>query len=250
MKYILLFVLFTTLSLSVNAQVSAVRKPDQNYLDVASSVLKTRSLKKQFIRYDSAYSVRSEAPDLSKVAVWANGDINKAFEAIRDERFMKDDENFSRRPTWMYPYDGCFARAEVAAQRLIQKGFPSPSKIFIFGNLLVKSKNASEAVSWWYHVAAAYRQNNIVYIFDPAIEPKKLLTLEGWKKTMGPDTKELSICSGGAFDPDSDCETSLRMSYQQAQEQQGYYFEAETNNLLDLGRDPAVELGDNPPWKN
>jgi hypothetical protein len=250
MKQVVLFVLLLTAFLPAQAQVSAVRRPDQNYLDVAQSHLHARSLAKGLLQERSSFDARSLTPDLSLVAEWKNGDINKAFKAIRDERFMVGEENFSRRPTWLYPYDGCYARAELAAQRLMGKGFATPSKIFIFGNLMVKSANASDIVTWWYHVAAAYRYKNEVYIFDPAIEPKRLLTLEEWKATMGPTEKEISICSKGAYDPDSNCDEPVGWSLEVVQRQQAAFFNPERENLVGLGRDPIKELGDNPPWKD
>lgn len=250
MKNVLLLVLLlSTLSLSANAQVSAARAPNQSYLDIANSRLKPKTLKYQYIKFNTAYSARLVQPDLSKVAEWKNGDINQAFEAIRDERFMKDTDDFSRRPTWLYPYDGCYARAEVAVHRLMMKGSSEPSKIFIYGDLAVKSPNASETVTWWYHVAVAYRYKESVYIFDPAMSPKKLLKLEEWKALMGSSEKEISICSKGAYDPDSNCDEAIGLSYEMAQSEQAGFFEAEKENILDLGRNPETELGENPPWK-
>jgi len=251
MKNVLLLVLLlSAFSLSAEAQVSATRAPNESYLDIANSRLKPRTLKHQSIKFNTAYSARQGQPDLSAVAEWKNGDINKAFEAIRDERFMKDSDDFSRRPTWLYPYDGCYARAEVAVHRLMMKGSSAPSKIFIYGDLAVKSPNAYDTVTWWYHVAVAYRYKGDVYIFDPAMSPKRLLKLEEWKSLMGPTEKKISIFNKGAYDPDSNCDEAVGLSYETAQSEQSGFFDAESENILDLGRDPKKELGDNPPWKN
>lgn len=251
MKQSILFVLLLSIfSINASAQVSAVRHPNQDYRDAAKKVFNLRNLKHKFLKNTDAYSARKSEIIMSSVAPWGNGDINKAFSEIRDERFMKDDTGFARRPTWLYPYDGCYARAEVAAQRLELKGFSKPSKVFIFGNLVVKSKDASQGVvTWWYHVVVAYGHQGTIYIFDPALEPNNLLTVQQWSALMGPEEKQFSICDDAAFDPYSPCEGGAQLSYEQAQEEQEDFFEPEKENLILLGKNPAEELGDLPIWK-
>lgn len=246
MKFIvLLAVLF---SLQSFAQVSPSRNPNVDYRDVANSRLMLRKFNAPFAIRGGAYDERASSVNAMSVAEWTQGDIKKAFKEIRDERFMKDENDFSRRPTWLYPYDGCYARAELATQRLEQKGFAKPSKIFIFGNLEVHSKNASETVSWWYHVAVAYRYQGQVYIFDPAMNPYDVTPLEKWSNMMGPDEKEYSICSDATYDPDSQCNGAIQIPFETAKNHQSSFFESERQNILDLGRNPDEELADKAPW--
>lgn len=249
---ILLLSLVTGLNVSAHATnaVSAVRAPNENYLDAAQNYFSKRSLGERVSIQDDAFGVRSLDVNPANVAQWTHGDIKKVFLEIRDERFMSDESGFARRPTWLYPYDGCYARAEIAAQRLESKGYTAPSKIFIFGNLNVKTENAySGSVSWWYHVAVAYQYNNEVYIFDPALEPSKMLDIKVWSKMMGESQKEFSICKDSTYSPDSSCGHSQKMSYSDAESEQASFFDREKTNLESLDRNPDEELGDHAPWE-
>lgn len=246
-----LFVLIAFFAVNASAQVSAVREPNQSYLEIPARHLNL-STKKVFedeSEGPTAFSQRTRSVEVGEVAPWTKGDIHQAFKLIRDERFMTDKSGFARRPTWLYPKDGCFARAEIAAQRLVSKGFPHPSKIFIFGDLVVQTDNMMGGeVSWWYHVAVAYSYQNQIYIFDPSIEPNKLLTLKEWSDTMGIGTKEYSVCGEATFDPYWSCNGSKRLTFVEALVQQGIYFQPEERNLEYLGRNPKEELGDQAPW--
>lgn len=72
-----------------------------------------------------------------------------------------------------YPEDGCYARAHRMSIFLDMKGITS-GKVFIEGDLNVKTKNSPKGeVSWWFHVAPVVnvRKNGqeIPYVFDPSI---------------------------------------------------------------------------------
>jgi hypothetical protein len=151
----------------------------------------------------------------------------------------------------MYPDDGCYARAEVAKHELEKNNFPAPKKLFVFGNLYAASKNSKTGfVQWWYHVAVTYRVGNDVYVFDPAIEPQRPLKLNEWNQLVGGEQNDtqFSICAPNTYDPSSDCYGPALLDPSSAYKEQKGFLGYEWQRLLDLKRDPKMELGDYPPW--
>ncbi len=186
-----------------------------------------------------------EIPDLGSLP-----DLENQFKYVRDTRFMED-EHFPRRLTWLYPDDGCYARAEMASQKIIAHNFTEPKKIFVFGNLSAQTTNApGGSVQWWYHVAVIYRVGQVPYVVDPALNPQKPMTLTEWNKAVGGEQAKVqySICSHDTFDPDADCYAPTPTSPAQAESEQKGFLQDEWDRLIELGRNPEQELGDNPPW--
>jgi hypothetical protein len=172
------------------------------------------------------------------------------FKFIRDSYFLKDGMN-QRRLTWLYPDDGCYARAELAAENLILKNAVTPKKVFAFGELHASTKNAPNGwVEWWYHVAVTYRVGNTAYVLDPALDPHEPMTLTEWNNAIGGDSTGIkyAICSKDAFDPDSTCVKPPKIDEEMAEHEQRAFLPDEWNRLLDLGRNPEKELGSQPPW--
>jgi len=189
--------------------------------------------------------------NLNTVEVWpADKDFKAHFASIRDERLSILDPSFPRRSTWLYPDDGCFARAELSSVRTQAMRLPAPSKIFVFGNLNVATANSPEgSVSWWYHVVIGYRVQNVVYVVDPAIDPSGPLKLEVWLDKMGDRNQmKVAFCSAGAFEPYSQCRGAESMTLEEAADSQSNFLSVEWHRLTQLGRDPNKELGDSPPW--
>ncbi len=188
------------------------------------------------------------------VTTWNDaGELKSRFEGLRDFRFLqtRDEPNFLRRSSWLYPDDGCFARAALAIRNLSQWSFPVPNKVFVFGNLAVKTANSpSGQVTWWYHVAPIVEVAGQKYVLDPAINPKAALPLYDWLKTMtnDPSKLEVAICGAGSYTPYDACEKDTDGLEKSAGDDQLYYLDAEWNRLESLNRDPVKELGDNPPW--
>lgn len=197
--------------------------------------------------------------DLPPATEWENSAVmTERFERFRDLRFITQDlrPNFPRRSSWLYPDDGCFARAALAVRNLAQWNAPLPKKVFAFGNLTVKTPNAhGGSVSWWYHVAPLVEINNQKYVLDPALSPKKVLTLNEWLLLMT-DTPgdvsgiEVSVCESGAYTPGDDCSHVSDGKEEGALQDQEYYLDEEWNRLLQLKRKPDLELGEFPPWLN
>lgn len=181
-------------------------------------------------------------------------ELNRQFEYIRDTRFLEtENPDFPRRFTWLFPDDGCYARAEAAKHALLAREVPVPKKLFVFGNLSAQTNNSPEgSVQWWYHVALAYRFNSDVYVFDPALEPQRPLKIQEWNNLVGGENTVVrySVCHANTFDPMDNCDGSLAITKEQAIEEQKYFLQEEWDRLLELNRDPNKELGDFPPWKN
>lgn len=199
----------------------------------------------------SALSAKKEWKDANwnRVPVIQPAELQLRFEQVREEKPLKDLQGRARRLTWLYPDDGCYARAELAARLLQAKGATAPAKIFAFGGLAVNTPNHPDGmVSWWYHVAPIVRVGAEYYVFDPAIEPLRPLKAQEWLKIMNAPEAQISICSTNSYDPDSPCETT-RTYESSARSDEINFLSMEWTRLQYLGRSPEAELGDRPPWK-
>ncbi|HMN69609.1 MAG TPA: protein-glutamine glutaminase family protein, partial [Bdellovibrionales bacterium] len=192
---------------------------------------------------------------LARATVWESHDVlTERFNRMRDERFLTRPSrpDFQRRSSWLYPDDGCFARAQLANANLLDWGVAAPSKAFVFGDLSVSTPNSpSGAVSWWYHVVPVVEVQRENWVLDPAIDPGGPMRLYDWlaKQSPHPDDLEVAICASGAYTPYDDCDRVVRAAESMARADQGAYLEAEWRRLEQLGRDPERELGEHPPWR-
>jgi hypothetical protein len=180
-------------------------------------------------------------------------DVVDAFEMLRDVRFLSSTmkRKFLRRDSWLYPDDGCYARAALARKNLLNWNFPETKKLFVFGNLAVQTNNSPDgSVSWWYHVVPVVAVGDQAYVLDPAIEPKRPLTLVEWTERMGGQKSDikLSICDGGAYTPMNNCLSPEKTADESALIDQVSFLDQEWERLLELKRVPEKELGDAPPW--
>jgi hypothetical protein len=186
--------------------------------------------------------------NLNSVTPITKEQLADVFLFIRDTKFLNSGSSL-RRLTWLYPDDGCYARASLASYSIVS--LPPPSKIFIFGDLVVKTDNSPNGlVDWWYHVAIAYRVDTEVYIIDPALNPLAPTPIKSWTLQMVRDVRlaKLSICDSGTYDPESDCSGSPSIPQETAYYEGQQFLPYEWSRLEELGRDPSKELGDEPPW--
>lgn len=257
-----LFLLVTTLfcfgafAAPTYAGLSASRKPNESY-DQASSRSRTESdmLHISDTQNDTPGKIQvtfdkldfSDVPELPSKEL-----LDQEFRFVRDTRFMQDTSlAFPRRLTWLYPDDGCFARAELATQFSVKMGLPAPKKFFAFGNLSAQTPNAPGGlVTWWYHVAPIYRVKKDVYVLDPAVNPKRALLIHEWVIAITGSEKNphFAVCSSATYDPDFSCSTQESNPLDNTVNDELSYMTPEWNRLVDLGRNPQKELGDNPPW--
>ena len=243
-------------SISFADQRSAYREPGRSYL--------TYKHEAQFFSVGPRRSPRLITPmDLARKGVnvkalpaateWETEAVMKArFNRFRDERFLTSDTkpDFARRSSWLYPDDGCFARAALAIRNLSHWSYPVPKKVFAFGDLTVNTPNAIDgAVTWWYHVAPLVEVKGQKYVLDPAIEPHRPLKLEEWLAAMNsdPSSIEVQICESGTYSPGDDCAKVTDGQEDYAIADQKNFLDQEWQRLLDLKREPDQELGEHPP---
>lgn len=189
--------------------------------------------------------------DTTLIPRWADSQaLQQSFEYIRDIQFIQD---FSydiewRRSTWLFPDDGCYARAALAAEHLQQSSLSS-AKIFVFGNLKAETVNSHDGfVEWWFHVAPIVFVGSELYVLDPALNPKSPLLVREWLEKMGDiNNMNVSICTATAYEPYSACKVLSDASLP-AKEDQKEFLDDEWERLLSLGRNPLDELGHQPPW--
>lgn len=233
--------------------VSAYRHPDIEYAFYEERA--SKGDKNFLIRSTPLSSSRyySSSATLPKATGWKESELQARFKKIRDARFLvqKKQANFPRRSSWLYPDDGCFARAAMANRNVFRWFHPIPNKVFAFGNLRVKTKNSPRgSVSWWYHVAPIVEVRGEKFVLDPAIDPDHPLRLEEWLARMGnPQKIKVSICGSGTYSPGDNCQKETDGVEARAQRAQEKYLTLEWNRLVKLGRSTENELGDLPPWK-
>jgi hypothetical protein len=138
----------------------------------------------------------------------------------------------------------------MANRNLDQVGAPVPNKIFVFGNLKIKTHYASKGyVTWWYHVAPIVQLVNQKFVLDPALNSKGPTPLVDWLALMGnPKDFKIAICASGTYSPRGDCSLVTDGIEGRAEASQKSFLDLEWNRLLNLKRKPQEELGDHPPW--
>ncbi len=199
-----------------------------------------------------AVSVMAELEKL-QATIFTDEQVVEIFKNVRDLRFLEDSQrpDAKRRSTWLFPDDGCFARAALMIHNAFAGSVVVVQKIFSFGNLQVKTPNTpSGTVTWWYHVAPVLRTEKAAFVLDPAMDPIAPLTAEEWLLRQGDDQLplRLAICHATTYEPFSNCEQGSSVSNEMAENDQSYLLTSEWSRLVDLGRNPEMELGDFPPW--
>lgn len=246
-QLIILFLILANTSAAFARGLSAKRNENETYQSLRQSFLIQNSNRQlpEGMKVELSKLDTSNVPEIADPELFLN-----SFAYLRDIRFMTND-SFIRRMTWLFPDDGCYARAELQAQLTRERNLPAPAKIYAFGNLRASTRNTpSGYVSWWYHVSIAYKHKGIVYVWDPAIEPRAPLTIEQWGQRMGSTRTrvEFALCNSKTFDPDHDCVNPTGVSRSSVLRDQAVFFKPEWSRLEYLGRNPVRELGDQPPW--
>ena len=244
---------------------SSTRKYYENYQDVAERYRQYVNKKRKKVysfsieaEPDSAYDLAKPLDylDTSKLQDnWINKtQLDNAFISARDSQFITWKNkmvSYKRRPTWMFPYDGCHVRAEQVKNKFNEFDFPDFKKVFVFGDLKFNTSNSLIGKSqWWFHVAITAKVNDIVYVIDPAINPSKVLTIEDWANQLGPiDELTFSICEKDTFIPFDNCINPKPVDPQEFAKTQTSYLVLEWLNILTLKRNPLLELQEHPPWR-
>jgi len=234
---------------------SAARHPDETYGEAAARYRAAASALELFDESGSAQSVAAPfstlevpfAPEYASVEA-----LTEAFEFGRDARFLETDGSFLRRASWLYPDDGCFARAQNFGKYLETNGYKRPAKLFIFGSLRVNTSNSPDGyVSWWYHVVPVARVGSELYVMDPAIDPTGPMKARDWALTQVGDVTHanFSLCNEYTYSPGESCRAATSSSDSRTPGDQGYYLDAEWQRQRELGRSAPWFLGEHPPWK-
>lgn len=273
-KLILLLIIIIPWVTPAEAHLSAARKPEESFLEIWLKNVETIPLSLEPGNEESIAEIfqRINSPDyrvtplqLKKKAVELDFSILESnelsparlkmvFDSLRDTRFFKvRDMKKERRLSWLYPDDGCFVRADLAARYLKEKFNVNSKKIFAFGDLISQTPNHPDGVvTWWYHVANLIQFENDVLVIDPAVNPYEPMSFNDWQAAIGGGSQkdiEYSICHNGTFDPDDSCKKTVPLQLDYAQNEQYRFLEKEYKRLIELKRDAESELGDFPPWK-
>jgi hypothetical protein len=193
--------------------------------------------------------------DASQIPSWDSSQLMEAFTFVRDARFLfsstSGDANFLRRLTWLYPDDGCYARAHGMNYLLGTQDYTRPYSVFVFGNLKVKTPNhPAGQVEWWYHVAPIVKIDEKLYVLDPAIDPKSPLLLSDWilRQVKTLDKAKVSICNWNAFMPYNRCNSTTDFNDHRYDFYHAELLSSEWIRQIEMDRNPEEVLGDNPPW--
>lgn len=249
-KFLTLFVVALMAS-EVWAGRSAIRKRGENFLNANRRTAFDVQVPQQQPQrgptpWDSAQDL-TLVNFKNVVNLGNNENLMAAFAFFRDTRFIENFESPVRRRklSWLYPDDGCFVRAEMMAQTAEEKRMPPVMKLFVFGNLAVKSQNHPEGiVRWWYHVAPVYRVGQQVFVMDPAVEPRRPLTVLEWRARVSEesDVRQFALCASHSFDPDDSCAKPKALARDYLEDYQRQYQNFEWDRVLFLNRDPYKEL--------
>lgn len=244
---------------------SAIRAPGQSWQEaLLARPLHTRasvetSAADSSEAPDSAMKVArtyDEEMDFARLPDWPY-DKKKLLEVmrvVRDDRryFHPENPKFARRALWLYPYNGCFVRAAVIAQKFEEKGLPRPGKVYAIGDLKAKTKYDQRGwVYWSYHVAPAYRVGGEVIVMDPALAPTRLLRFKEWLKliSVADSSVKVAVCSTYSYSPIDSCLRGERDQERSTVSHLISYLPDEWKRLTDLGYEAERLLGDEPPWR-
>lgn len=220
--------------------------------------------------YEAKTDLATAAAYLAEAPTWTDAQIQAEFTKTRDARYLYDSDtpDFARRLSWLYPDDGCYARAEQVVEMAEDAGLAKPYKLFAFGPLVVDTPNHPYgSVSWWYHVVPVVKNTaGEPIVLDAAINPCGPLAWKDWLATMVDDISVFDDLSSGngvsvsddaAYGPGSlvlddpdgrGAEPTVNEIQSLSALQDGYLLDAEWARQSELRREPAVWLGGASPW--
>ena len=214
-------------------------------LPLSQERAKQESWQQSLIR-DGVYQVFATTPEV--LTSWPL--TFAELEAFASEAFqirLHDNPNpgdFLRRGPWLYPANGCYAKAAHVSFLAKQKGLSQPGKIYVYGDLEFDSPFAKNGhrVYWRYHMAAAYLFNGQVFIVDPGMS-QSVLTEQQWLNLISPSPQNVRVkyCDENSYSPLSSC-VGGRGNGANLSHVRGVLRD-EWSNLRRLGYDPYVLLG-------
>lgn len=148
LNLIILYAVFSTANVFADPE-SAAREDQVDYHVYESNYRRSRNEKEIFLTpIGQARYLRSTS--LPKATPWKSSLVLKQrFEQLRDQQFLTSSSSpgMLRRISWLYPDDGCFARAAMVSRNAFRLFVPIPDKIFVFGNLRVKTPFSKKGMS-------------------------------------------------------------------------------------------------------
>ncbi len=207
------------IDLQTGESISAYRDPNRDWREYEQERMRKHAASARASALTALTVDQSKVPttqaNFSNVPIWTDGEIKRMFRELRDNRWMLSSEDpfWERRPSWMYPDDGCWTRAEVFAGEAWNRGFARPHRLFSFGNLVVNGSpnedpnDSNSTVNWNYHVVPLVRSasSGMPYALDPAIEPTRPLPWQEWLLRQVPALSQVLVVVGdsGAYHPGS-----------------------------------------------
>lgn len=205
--------------------------------------------------------------NFSNVPTWSNADILAQFPLTRDKAYLTATSSGSlkRRIPWLYPDDGCFARAEQVNALAAQAGKVKPYKLFAFGDpLRVFSENFFDGeMEWGYHTVPVVKNSaGEPIVFDAALSPCRPLPWKEWLSLLVGDLRKLDNLAEGwgvalgdanAYYPESLVSGEPSHAAESvSQMTEGFLslLNMEWNRQIELNRNPSALLGSSPPWGN
>jgi hypothetical protein len=243
---------------------SPVRKPNEDWREALNRQVKKIHIEtprlQALVTDDSPADPDWDQPDpgIETLPVWPLGmaELEIAFKRARDEAIYPNPEipiGFPRRASWLYPIDGCFAKATHVAKSLERQGFVRPGRVYALGHLRYKTPYApSGYVYWSYHTASAYNMGGTAMVLDPAIEPHHVITMQEWLSLISKDPTKIKtrFCDTYAYMPGHKCISGNASQEAGADRDNRGYLNDEWINLRGRGFDPKRLLGTEPPWLN
>ena len=239
---------------------SAVRYPNESFIEaelrVNSKHMKRQAFYEEWPYYLRPYYLRQpiDSVNFTALANWSYNELKQGFMSGRDSRIitMEGSHLKKRRISWLYPYDGCFIRADLLGRMLEYYGYPQTKKLFVFGDLTVNTPYVyGGTVRWWFHVVIVASVDNQVYVFDPALYAEDPITLEYWINLIDNSFSNLTytLCDSKTFLPSDRCSEPSSHSLPELLQIAKNFLYNEYYSLKSLGYNPDTELSDQPPWR-
>lgn len=246
----LLFLISSSLAYSQEIPVSPVRAPNQSWEEALSQQMDLWG--------ESVLAPESDLPEgiipnlvtpnaIDGIPEWPYGlaALNTFVSQVRHVRIYSNPNpgDYKRKAPWLYPIDGCYAKAAHVAAQASARGYARPGKVFAFGRLRYDSPYSRRGRVWWsYHVAAAYHIGPTVYVIDPMINGSAAMTLNQWlgQISNNPSSVRVKLCDANAYSPSSRCRGSNGNGAYLGHIR--YVLQREYSNLKNLGLSPSKLL--------
>jgi len=241
----LLILTCPSLTYSQENPVSPIRAPDQSWEEALSQQM---DLWGESVLTPEISLLQNITPNaIEGIPEWPMGlpALNTFVSQVRHARIYTNPNtgNYKRKAPWLYPIDGCYAKAAHISAQASARGLPRPGKIFAFGRLSYSTPYAPRGKVWWsYHVAAAYHVGSTIFVLDPTVNGRAALTVEQWLNAISanPSKVRVKLCDANAYSPSSRCRGSNGNGAYLGHIR--YVLKREYNNLRNLGIAPSSVL--------